>query len=130
MNKLVAPMVILVAIIVCIIKWSPQGNGLVNCWYGFGSDDFAPGVTPEACEAKKVEHEQKIEEKNKAGKEIGCYNAEIFCEGKNKKEYFSEKENNKWVWIETLESKRCSSYYMSKLSDLPVSCLSYFGVEK
>ena len=33
-------------------------------------------------------------------------------------------------WEESSESKLCSPYYNSKVSDLPVLCLEYFGLKK
>lgn len=33
-------------------------------------------------------------------------------------------------WIETKESKSCSSYADKKVSDLPIKCLEYFGIKK
>ena len=118
-----------------------SGNGLErksNCYYKSGYAYFAPDLTEKECDEKKETHKKEkalevedLKKLNKKGESIGCYFSRYektysnFCKSNNHIYYVLEKEGE-LIWHETPESKLCAKYKDSKMSDLPVECLSYW----
>lgn len=78
-------------------------------------------------ECKKYFDEKKEYHKkaNETGKDIGCSTNDFpRCKSGWKIYKFTGEK-----WEETEESKSCSPYADSKVSDLPIKCLDYFGLK-
>lgn len=146
MNKTVIITVAGLCIVVLILFQFSGGDGKIDCYTNPDSIWFMPDISPEECDMHKQGFQLRKDHINKLGKEIGCdYYEQRYCKVGYKTytlvSYFTlatatvqsgELFNMgiSYQWAETEYSQLCAKYYQSKISELPVFCLDYYGLRE
>lgn len=84
-------------------------------------------VDQNGCDRLQKEADERKVKKNESAVKIFCFYYGSYCRSDSQTFMWNDLEDS---WEETEDSKLCSKYYLSKLSDLPVACLGYYGVKK